>query len=169
MDSHRYAEALTAGGRIQIGQGSRLTHPRRAVAASRPTGPAPSSDALDPHGVRPCLVGDVEVDRHGHRRPAAASWSLDGLLLARGRSPSPRPPPATTASGRVELRSLHRRAGVAAGSPCRRATTASPSRCTARSAGRSPLADDGVDVDVIESIVDSGAGAAAGRRARRHR
>ena len=157
MDSHRYAEALTSGGRIQIGQGNRLT----ILAAQWPE-PADRardiSDALDPQGVRPCLVGDVEVIGQGSG-DQCGELVVDGLLL-QGSLTVTKPAAADDGLGRVELRSCTL-VPASGGLSVQEGNDRIAVALHRTICGPVALADDGVDVDVFESIIDSGAGAAA--------
>jgi hypothetical protein len=78
MDSHRYEDPLVAGGGIRVGQGSRLA----IVAAAWPSVDGVRAvDAIDPAGVRPTVVGDIEVQGVGTGdRPG--SFVIDGVQLA---------------------------------------------------------------------------------------
>jgi hypothetical protein len=101
MDSHLYREDLTSGGRIQVGQGSRLgvLAARWPQPEDRPRRP---DDLLDPVGVRPCLVGDVEVIGTGTgERPG--QFAIDGLLLG-GVLTVVAPAWGESGLGRLELR-----------------------------------------------------------------
>jgi hypothetical protein len=79
MDSNRYPEAFTTGGRIRVGQGARLS----IVAARWPVPPdhGPRRPAaIDPTGVRPCIVGDLEVAGTGTGEQPGG-FVLDGVLV----------------------------------------------------------------------------------------
>lgn len=79
MDSHRYAEALAGGGAVKVAQGGRLG----IVAAGWPVPPgggARRPGEIDPSGVRPAVIGDIElIGVGGGMRPGG--FVLDGVLL----------------------------------------------------------------------------------------
>ncbi len=78
MDSHRYQEDLTLAGRIEVAAGSRLE-----ILAARwpaPPGGPRTTDGLDPSGVRPCLIGDLEVIGSGDTDPLG-ELVVEGLLI----------------------------------------------------------------------------------------
>lgn len=156
MDSHRHAGSFTGPNRIAIGQGSRLS-----VLAARwpqPAGAARQRDAVDPAGVRPAWIGDVEIiGAGGGARPG--EFVLDGVLLA-GALRVLAPAAGDAGLGRLELRhcSLAPSAGgiaVAAGNT-RIALALTRSIC-----GPVALADEAVTLTLTESILQRPGGGEA--------
>jgi hypothetical protein len=156
MDSHRHAGSFTGPNRIAVGQGSRLS-----VVAARwpqPPGGARRRDAVDPAGVRPCWIGDVEVIGTGiGGRPGEVV--LDGVLLA-GALRVLAPASGEAGLGRLDLRrcTLDPGAGgiaVAAGNA--RIAVALDRSIT----GPIALADEGVALTLTESIVQRPGGGEA--------
>lgn len=99
-DSHRYVEAFTGGGRIEIGQGARL----EIVAAAWPQPPNGPRvvDGIERVGVLPTIVGDIDVVGTGSGDTPGA-LVIEGLSLVGGLDVLPAGA-ATDGLGAIELR-----------------------------------------------------------------
>ncbi|MFE4254276.1 hypothetical protein ACFRU3_33205 [Streptomyces sp. NPDC056910] len=86
-DSHRYVEALTGDHAIRLGEDNKLV-----IIAARTRQPPEGVDPaqvqragdLEPSGVRPCLVGDIEVSGTAAPDRTPGELAVDGLLIDGG-------------------------------------------------------------------------------------
>ncbi|MBT2442696.1 hypothetical protein J7E93_21815 [Streptomyces sp. ISL-36] len=86
-DSHRYVEALTGDHAIRLGEGNKLVviaaRTRRAPDGVDPAAVQRTGD-VEPSGVRPCLVGDIEVSGTAAADREPGELAFDGLLIDGG-------------------------------------------------------------------------------------
>jgi len=85
MDSHRYTDALTGAGALRVGSGNRLAivaadWPRSQAPGGEPGGSERRPGRVEPVGLRPCLVGDIEVSG-GRQSTQPGEVVFDGLLV----------------------------------------------------------------------------------------
>jgi hypothetical protein len=88
LESHRYNISLTGGSRVRVPEGSELTivaaeWPELAVPGGAPGQTARRLGVVTTEQVRPCLVGDIDIEGTAPiDSQAAGTLVLDGFLLS---------------------------------------------------------------------------------------